>query len=205
MPLGISGRWFLLKKIGVSLLLAMVLALGFASVAFAGDEDEEAEFQADLASLNGSGASGEAELKLENGVLEAEIESEGLAPSLGHLQHIHGKEQAASECPTLAADADGDGLVSVGEGVPFYGGIMVSLTATGDTSPASAGALDRFPVADDEGELEYERTFGISDAVAARLGDFAIVQHGVDLNGNGVYDNAFEVSLPATCGTLDPK
>lgn len=87
-----------MKKIVVSLLLAAVLALGLASAALAGDEDAKTEFGADLASLNGSGANGEAELKLENGVLEAEIESEGLAPELGHLQHIHGKEQAASEC-----------------------------------------------------------------------------------------------------------
>jgi hypothetical protein len=80
-------------------------------------------------------------------MLEAEIESEGLAPNLSHLQHIHGFDQAASECPTPAADADGDGLVSAGEGGLSYGPILVSFTATGDPSPASTGALDRFPVA----------------------------------------------------------
>lgn len=194
-----------MKKIGVSLLLAVGLALGLASVVLASDEGEKAEFEADLTPLNGSGASGEAELKLEDGLLEAKIETEGLEPNLHHLQHIHGKEQAASECPTLAADTDNDGLVSVGEGGPFYGPVLVSFTVTGDTSAASAGALERFPVADEEGELEYERTFEVPAGVSARLGDFAVVQHGVDLNGNGFYDNAFEMALPATCGTLDPK
>jgi hypothetical protein len=35
--------------------------------------------------------------------LETEIHSHGLAPKLPHAQHIHGFEQAVSECPTLAA------------------------------------------------------------------------------------------------------
>lgn len=187
------------------MLLATVVALALASMAFAKAGAEKAEYEADLAMLNGSGASGEAELKLEDGMLEARIESEGLAPNLPHLQHIHGFDQAVSECPTLAADADGDGLVSAGEGGPSYGPILVSFTVTGDTSPASAGALDRFPVADNEGELEYERTFGIPSEVGARLGEFVVVQHGVDLNGNGMYDSPFEVALPATCGAIEPK
>lgn len=196
-----------MKKLVALLLVAAVAALVLASMAFAKDEVEKAEYAANLAALNGSGASGEAELKLENGMLEAKIESEGLAPNLPHLQHIHGFAQAVSECPTLAAADKNpeDGLISAGEGGPFYGPILVSFTATGDTSPASAGALDRFPVADSEGEFEYERTFGIPADVGARLGDFAVVQHGVDLNGNGMYDSSFEVALPATCGTIEPK
>ncbi len=44
-----------------------------------------------------------------------------------------------------AADEDGDGFISVVEGVPSYGGIAVSLTTEGDTSPDSGLAVDRFP------------------------------------------------------------
>ncbi len=47
--------------------------------------------------------------------------------------------------------------------------------------------------------------------MAANLGEFHIVQHGVDLNGNGVYDGPvsdlgvpLEAELPATCGVIDP-
>jgi hypothetical protein len=52
--------------------------------------------------------------------------------------------------------------------------------------------------------------------VAERLGEFAIVQHGVDLNGNGVYDEEAagpsdldpslpqEATIPANCGTIEP-
>ena len=92
--------------------------------------------------------------------------------------------------------------MSVGEGVPSYGAVRVSFTTSGDTSPTSGGTLERFPVADGEGELGYSRTLGIPAEVAANVGNFAIVQHGVDLNGNGAYDNPLEVSLPATCGKI---
>jgi len=49
-------------------------------------------------------------------------------------------------------------------------------------------AVDRFPVANEDGTLIYDRTFGVPTNVADRLERFAVVQHGVDLNGNGVYD-----------------
>ena len=192
-----------MKKLGASVLIAVVVAVSLASMALAqAGENRVREFEARLAPLNESGASGLADLNLRGRRLEAEIKSRGLEPNLPHLQHIHGMAQAISECPTLAADTDGDGLVSVGEGAPFYGPIQVSFTTTGDTSAASGGALDRFPVANGSGRIDYSRTFRIPTDVAANVGKFAIVQHGVDLNGNGSYDNAFEVSLPATCGKI---
>ena len=58
--------------------------------------------------------------------------------------------------------------------------------------------------------------FGVPTNVAERLGDFAIVQHDVDLNGNGVYDEEAagssdldpslpqEVTIPANCGKILP-
>lgn len=192
-----------MKKLGASVLIAVVVAVSLASVALAqAGGNRNREFEARLAPLNDSGASGQADLTLRGRRLDANIVSRGLEPNLPHLQHIHGMAQAISECPTLAADTDGDGLVSVGEGAPFYGPIQVSFTATGDTSAASGGALDRFPVADGRGRLDYSRAFRIPADVAANVGRFAIVQHGVDLNANGQYDNASEVSLPATCGKI---
>lgn len=71
----------------------------------------------------------------------------------------------------------------------------------GDANPAS-GALDRFPVSNGEGELRFSRRFRVSPEVAGNLGNFAVVQHGVDLNDNGVYGNVFEVSMPATYGKI---
>ncbi len=197
------------KKIGVSLLLASVAYLSLAPAAFA----QEELFQAELDPLNNSGASGTADLALDGDQLAVGIASEGLAPNLPHAQHIHGLEQAMSECPTILNDQDGDNLVSTPEGEPSYGPILTSLTTEGDTSPESALAVDRFPVADEDGTLTYGRTFGVPSNVAERLEDFAVVQHGIDLNGNGVYDGAaspldpsvpFEATIPANCGPIEP-
>ena len=170
-------------------------------------------FDAVLAPLNNSGASGTAKLGLNEDKIATRISSEGMTPNLPHAQHIHGMAEAISECPSLAADTNGDGLVSTTEGQPFYGPIQVSLTTKGDTSPSSGLAVDRFPVADADGKVDYSRTLKIPKKVAKHLGDFAIVQHGVDVNGDGVYDGPpsdldpnvpLEATLPATCGKIVP-
>ena len=203
----------------MALLLAAALSLGLASVAFAQGslvKDKE-KYRAELMPLNGSGASGVAKLVVQGDELKAKIRSRGLAADLPHAQHIHGFEQAVSECPTLAADEDGDRLVNTVEGLPSYGPILVSFTTRGDTSPDSGLAVDRFPVASPDGNVNYKRTFGIPTDVARGLGRMAIVQHGVDLNGNGRYDFEAagaseldpnlpqEATIPANCGVIDPK
>jgi hypothetical protein len=91
------------------------------------------------------------------------------------------------------------------------------LTTRGDTSPKSALAVNRFPVANAKGSVHYERTFSVSANVAKNLGKKVIVQHGVDLNDNGRYDFKAagkseldpslpqEATIPATCGVINPK
>src|SRR5215213_4722592 len=170
------------------------MSLSLVSVAFAngGDRDDRdshdeqgnhehgEHFQADLKSLNRSGAEGHAILEKEGKKkVETEIHSDGLAAKLPHAQHIHGFKKAVSECPTLAASGR-DNLITTAEGLPSYGPIQVSLTTKGDTSPKSALAVNRFPVAKySVGFVRYERTLSVPDSVRKNLGKFAIVQHGV--------------------------
>ena len=198
------------------LVLVAALSMMLASVAFAQGGQDKQKFRAELEPLNGSGASGHAKLTLQGNERNTKINSHGLAPNLTPAQNIHGFKQAVSECPTLAADDDGDVLVNTLEGLPSYGPILVSLTTTGDTSPSSGLAVDRFPVANPGGSERYERTIEVSSEIANKLGMFHIVQHGVDLNGNGKYD--FEVAgaseldpslpqeatIPANCGVIEP-
>ena len=204
------------RRFTIVLLLVAALSLTLASVAFAQGGMDKKKFGAELEPLNRSGASGHADLTKGSGTLNVNILSEGMAPELPHAQHIHGMAQAISECPTLAADDNGDGLINTVEGLPSYGPIVVSLTTSGDTSPASALAVSRFPVANADGDLSYSRSFTVSSKVLKNLGDFAIVQHGVDLNGNGVYDFEAagaseldpslpqEATIPANCGVINP-
>ncbi|MGH3362124.1 MAG: hypothetical protein ACRDOM_06660 [Nocardioides sp.] len=161
----------------------------------------------------GSNATGAAELSLLGRSLTTELTAAGTSANLPHAMHIHGARQAANECPgpDRRDDITDDGLIETAEGQPDYGPVKVSFTTSGDTSPGSTFALDRFPVADAGGSFAYERSFQIPGKLASRLGDLHIVVHGHDLNGNGSYDGPnsalgvpLEAELPVACGTISP-
>jgi hypothetical protein len=201
---------------------ATVLALASASPA---QSDETVKFTLDP--MNDSGASGLATLTArDNGSLHVRIEGTGFTPNQPHAQHLHGAAVGRTDyfCPPPAADKNGDGQVATEEGVPMYGLVVVPLTTKGDISADSALALERFPVADANGNLDYERTISaerIPDAVVEHLDHLHIVQHGLDVNGNDKYDlrglgeSVFarllgvkgvpeEGTNPATCGEVTP-
>ena len=117
--------------------------------------------------LNNSGVSGTAELILNGVDLTVKISASGLEPG-AHAQHIHGftENKRNSTCPPSSADSDGDGLISVGEGAPFYGGILLP--------------LQPFPEADAEGNIEFEMTFEDVTKDLTPLQNKAIVLHGVE-------------------------
>ena len=132
---------------------------------------------------------------LPNGKIQVKIEAQGLTPGV-HAQHIHGIEGndgfVPGACPTIANDGDlgrpVDGLIDTVEGVLDYGFVRQSLTTTGDTSPGSALDVTRFPIADQNGVLEYERTFTPTDSrVWSDLGAVEVVIHGIDLDDDGQY------------------
>ncbi len=203
-----------MKKLGLLLTLIAALSLSFATVASAKTFAPVKVYRANLSSLNGSGATGQATLLLRGQRLTIITTSQGLAPRLPHAQHIHGVIGGKNACPTRAADTNGDGLISTAEGVPAYGPIDVSLTTRGDTSPSSGLAVNRFPVAFGSGTVVYKRTFTVSKKVARNLGNLHIVQHGVDLNNSGKYDGRarssidpslpLEATIPADCGQIKP-
>lgn len=201
------------------LTLVAALSLSLATVAYAQTFNQVKNtivpakvYKANLSPLNGSGAKGKATLILRGQRLTVIIASRNLAPGLPHAQHIHGSFNSRNVCPGRSADDNGDGLISTAEGKPAYGPIQASLTTRGDTSPASALAVRRFPVALPGGVVVYKRTFTVSKRIARNLGGLHIVQHGVDLNGSGEYDgNAqssiapslpLEATIPADCGKI---
>lgn len=200
-------------KVAAAISVAGLGLLVAAPGAFAGDSSSTTRV-ATLSSLNNSGVSGTASAEVTHNDLHVAYDAAGLLPNAVHAVHIHFGKTAAHECPTQAADG-GDGQLTTGEGQPFYGPVAVSLTNTGDTSPASVLALDRYSDAPD-GTLTYDRS-GIktkgSVAKAIAAGEGVVVIHGVDYNGNGVYDfdagtSDLDPSLPAeatdlaACGVL---
>ena len=178
------------------------------------------EFEAELEPVphsaradRGSNVTGEAEISRRGNHVKVELEAEGLSPNLPHAMHIHGKEaREVAFCPgaNRRDDIVDDGLIETLEGQPDYGPIQVSFTTRGDTSPASALALDRFPVAERDGDLRYKRSFSIPQDVARHLDNKHIVVHGADLNRDGKYGGRItklgaplEAELPVACGELN--
>jgi len=170
----------------------------------------------DPAADNGSNVTGSAKLlrRADNDVM-VQIKATGL-DALPHAMHIHGKEAAGeiAMCPGADRRDDlvNDGLIETAEGLADYGGIFVSFTLFGDTSPNSALDLPRFPVADGSGTLEYKRTIAVPANVASRLDEMHIVIHGEDLDNNGSYGGRItalgaplEAELPVACGEIDSK
>ncbi|MFG2820842.1 hypothetical protein ACGFX4_15605 [Kitasatospora sp. NPDC048365] len=140
------------------------------------------------------------------------VNATGLLGGAPHAMHIHVKGNG--ECPD-AGDAgihNGHRSMSTTDGLPAYGPIGTSLTTTGDTSPGSALAVDRFP---STGSFHYSRTIQLTSDVAqqVRHDNAVVVVHGIDYNGNGRYDNVLgaselnpafpqEATAPALCGPL---
>jgi hypothetical protein len=196
-----SPRW---RRLGLALATgsaaALALTAGFAGPAQAAPTHQSAPTQTHhvaLDTLNHSGASGVANLALRGDQLTVIINSRGLTPGQPHAQHLHYSLNAAHTCPPLSADTNGDGVISLAEGVPYYGGVDISLTTSGDSLPSSALALNRMPVAKANGTLHYKRTFTVTPAQAAHITDFVIVQHGITEN------NGYQATLPTDCGAVN--
>jgi hypothetical protein len=126
-------------------------------------------------------------------------------------------------CPTLKKnDADGDGVLTNEEATGEYGTVFFALTTSGGATPQDGLAVDRMPVADSEGRLNYERNFTadvVPDDMLEHLSSLHVVQHGIDVNGNDKYDvealgvSTFaeglgapgvpeEATNPASCGVV---
>lgn len=218
-------------------LSALALAAAVPAAAHGSDNangrggDRTVSLSANLTELNGSGASGTATVLIRNQKIQhVEVHATGLSPDAPHAQHIHYGDQARNECPGLFDDTNGDGRITTVEGVPAYGPVVVSLTTTGDTSPASVLAVSRYPVATD-GAYDYVRSnIDVTDvsgtgyageggtakqiADSIREGEGVLVIHGIDYDGNGAYSLSSEgaseldpslpaeATDPAVCGVL---
>jgi hypothetical protein len=202
-----------MKRFLLSAAAVTGLVFAFGAPASAQDSGEQV-LQADLTQQNESGAAATATVTLRSGEMTVEIEGHGFTPGEApHAQHIHGVLGEDSACPTIAEDADGDGIVTTSEGQVTYGPILVSLTTEGGMDAmADALAVDRMPVADASGNLSYSRTFEMPANVGDDIDALHIVQHGVDFDDSGVYDGdrmsdldptlPAEATDPANCGEL---
>ena len=196
------------KKLAALLIAPAVVLIPTAAVADAGLwEARPAPVPHEESADGGSDVTADVDLRLRGRNLTVTLTAQGLTPGEPHAMHIHGVVGQENECPEPEADADGDGLVSLEEAAGDYGPILVSFTETGDTSPASVLALERFPVASADGTVTYERTVRISQDVAKSLSSLHVVLHGTDLPADAdasSLSTLFEATLPVACGYVDP-
>jgi hypothetical protein len=167
-----------------ALLAASSAALGIGILAVPGVASAAGgtSYQANLAAINGSGASGSFTLTLNGTTATISEKVSGLAASFSgqpypHVQHIHGGAQGV--CPDTSADTSKDGVISTTEGAPSYGGILTSLTKSGDYSPAAGTTLTTAPSG---ASYTYQRTLQLDSKTVEALkgGTAVIVVHGLD-------------------------
>lgn len=139
-------------------------------------------YQASLHALNHSSGSGSFMLRLNGNQATITEHVTGVAAKFGgaaypHVQHIHGG--ADGVCPTTSADKNNDGVISTTEGAPSYGGILTTLSVSGDTTPASGTNIK---IAPSGGSYTYTRTIDLDSATVKALtsGTAVVVVHGLD-------------------------
>jgi len=158
-------------------------------------------------------AEGKAYFRVVNGMLTAVVDVAGAEPAEGafpdgiHPQHIH----ASDRCPSASADTNGDGIVDVIEGLPFYGPILVPLD--GNISNITS-EIPSFPFAmGDRGTYRYEASTTLSVLEAAlneplNLPARHVVIHGVDLatalpsSVQSLPGLPAQITLPVACGEI---
>ncbi|WP_411374988.1 hypothetical protein ACLH0K_00815 [Arthrobacter sp. MPF02] len=190
------------------------LALGALALSGSPAMAADQSYQSTLGQLNGSSASGTVTVHVTGNQAHAVLKVSGLAETFmdapyPHVQHIHGGAQGV--CPTPAADGNGDGVINTTEGAPSYGGIVTTLSTSGDTSPAAG--LD-LKVAGQGGSYTIDRTFDLTPEAKAALeaGTAVVVVHGLDpatlspaaqaAKSDLVPELPLAATSPALCGTL---
>ncbi|WP_181037555.1 CHRD domain-containing protein [Arthrobacter sp. ZGTC412] len=193
-----------------TLALAALAASGSPALAHDGSD----HYQSTLNQLNGSAGSGTITVDVTGNQAHVVLNVSGMPTTFmdapyPHVQHIHGGAQGV--CPDPSADKDGDQVISTTEGAPSYGGIVTTLSTSGDTSPAAG--LD-LKVGGQGAAYTVDRTFELNAETKAALaaGTAVVVVHGLDPATLSAAGQAAKSDLaptlplaatsPALCGTL---
>ncbi len=205
-PAGKRYRWPLLGGLVLVAAIAAVVILltsGGSTPAQAAGRFAGVESPVPTNHVSGAGA---ATVTLQGNLATVTVDTNGLLNAV-HLMHIHG---GTGKCPTASAAqvVSGQRFISASAGDRIYGPVVTSLTQHGGSSPSLH--LDS-PLFSTGSDIRYTRTLTLGPGVAAQIrnGLAVIVVHGIDYNGNGVYDNSLgvggEAGAPALCGVLFPS
>ena len=133
-------------------------------------------FTTTLSQLNASGVSGSGTLLLNSNKLQVNLTLSGLEAGKDHAVAIRGLSSGNASCPTASADTNNDGMISLSEGQPVFGDVLLAL----DQAAQSGSALT------------------ISSSLQP-LQSRTIVVLGKTVNGT------YDATLPVACGTIAEK
>jgi serine/threonine protein kinase len=212
---GIGRFWPVAAGIALILGIVAVVTLGSGS----SNVESSKKPQGNLVSgplkavpTNHVNGSGKASLAIRGDVVTVTLRANGLLNNAPHAMHIHAG--AAGQCPPASAAKlhDGHRAISTSNGAPYYGKPRTSLTTKGPTGPASILAFSRYPAT---GNITYIRKIKLIPSALhyIRKNNAVIVVHGIDYNGNGLYDGSLdrseldpavqgETTAPALCGPI---
>lgn len=166
--------------------IPLLTIFAFTAAPLAGAQGSVHHYSVLLQPLNGSGVTGVARMDLDGSALTVTIVASGLEANQTHMQHIHAIDHGNSTCPPPSADANGDGIVSFAEGLPFYGPVRLPLTVSGTT----------YPFIGPSGTVSYSRTFAVDPHDFLALQTKVVVLHGLTVNG------AYDPTTPVACGQI---
>ena len=186
-----------------------------------GNNSKMKMYKVQLNPLNNSGVTGTATVMMtENGEFEVITDVKGLAPHMEHPQYIFGAVSEGmdmkSMCPPPSA-AGADGLLTLEEGLPFFGPVLISLD-----DKLVPLTYENFPVATSAGTVSYGAKVKTSSLVSAfdamhngkqtmedlELDKRVIVIHGAYAINNKIVPAGsnkhakYWKTLPVACGEL---
>ena len=174
------------------------------------EQEAQGEYRAILRPLNyslsGFFPTGFAEIKIEGEKVEVKTLLDDDA-RVSHMQSIH----TGTQCPTEAADRNGDGLVDVEESIAMSGPVMIPLDADINSEDAGEGV---YPVGSGFTYIETATLTNLQNDVKNRinqnlnLAGRVVMIHGVAQKTNipstmrGVDGMTPQASAPIACGVL---
>lgn len=178
------------------------LALALPAAGFAADVQYTATLRPLNAKIAHARTHGVAQFTEHDGKLTIDIKVRGAPADMVHWQHFHGFiDGKAAHCPTMADDANHDGIVDLIETGKASGTTMVPFI----DQPASMDvAHGDYPKADAKGDYHYTATVALSELDAAFAKAFPGQQ--LDLAKRVVYIHGVpaDTKLPATVASLGP-
>ena len=170
------------------LLVILLVLMAFAIPLGASARTRPIYYTVQLQDLNNSGVHGRVILIQRDNELRVIVVARGLEKNMVHMQHIHGFTATTldSTCPPPSA-AGSDGILTLQEGMPYYGPVILPLLDTNGDYPTAS----RF------GVVRFSNTFDLAPLELTDLSPFTIVIHGMTVNG------AYDGSLPVACGQIN--